>query len=315
MSGVGLFGKTPSARDFVRVNIGAPVVRAFDEYLRESVMTLPSMRAHLPPEPLPFMFRAPGDGGHIIGVMQGSQDGVGREFPLAIFHHLDGAAHARSWPALPYAYSPFIAAAAELLTHVDSVDMAAVPDLLDKLPVPSDAAVGQAMQNTWQMLANVSADELLDRLFSRPTGNPEGERWNDDHIYGIGMLLNGCYRAGGRPPRGGPAITLDCPVTSDAELLFWLELARRILRWPSPPSFMWSRRQYRMLLILGTPGAKLLGVLGTPGTFDEQIWALLADDEEVAARGGRLLTPQQRAAIELPGQSGASMLDNIAPNR
>ncbi len=63
MSGIGLFGKTPSARDFVRVNIGAPVVRAFDEYLRQSVMTLPSLRAHLPPEPLPFMFRAPGNDG------------------------------------------------------------------------------------------------------------------------------------------------------------------------------------------------------------------------------------------------------------
>ena len=104
-------------------------------------------------------------------------------------------------------------------------------------------------------------------------------------------------------------------MTSDTELVFWLELARRTLRWPSPPSFMWSQRQYRMLLILGTPGPKLLGVLGTPGTFDDQIWPLLADDEEVAARGARLLTPQQREAIERPGQSGASMLDGIMPLR
>ncbi|NJK31395.1 MAG: type VI secretion system-associated domain-containing protein [Deltaproteobacteria bacterium] len=59
MSTVGLFGKTPSQRDFVRVNIGAPVVGALDQWLRESVMTLPELRAHLPPEPLPFVFRAP----------------------------------------------------------------------------------------------------------------------------------------------------------------------------------------------------------------------------------------------------------------
>ncbi|HVI01865.1 MAG TPA: type VI secretion system-associated protein TagF, partial [Enhygromyxa sp.] len=94
---IGLFGKTPSQRDFVRVNIGTPVVRAFDEWLRESVMTLPSLRAHLPPEPLPFLFRAPDNAGFLIGVMRGSEDGVGREFPLAIFHHLDGPAHARDW--------------------------------------------------------------------------------------------------------------------------------------------------------------------------------------------------------------------------
>ena len=99
----------------------------------------------------------------------------------------------------------------------------------------------------WQQLARISADELLDRLFSRPTGNPEGDRWPDDHIYGIGMLLNACYRVAGHPPRTG-SITLDCPVTSDFELLFWLELARRILRWPAPPSFMWSQRQFRLLL-------------------------------------------------------------------
>lgn len=315
MSSVGLFGKTPSARDFVRVNIGTPTVRALDEWLRESVMTLPSMRAHLPPEPLPFMFRAPEDAGFLLGVMKGSQDGVGREFPLAIFHHVDGPARVRDWAALPRAYAPFIHAATELLDRVDSIDIANMPSMLDQLPVPSDAAIGQAWQTGWQMLSSISADELLDRLFSRPTGNPEGDRWPEDHIYGIGMLLNGCYRAAGRPPRTGPAITLDCPVTSDAELLFWLELARRVLRWPSPPSFMWSARQYRMLLILGTPGPTLLGVLGTPGTFDEQIWSLIADDEDVAARGGRLLTPHQRAAIERPGQNGASLLDGIVPVR
>ena len=315
MPGVGLFGKTPSARDFVRVNIGTPVVRAFDEYLRQSVMTLPSMRAHLPPEPLPFMFRAPDNIGHLIGVMKGSQDGVGREFPLAIFHHIDGSDHATSWPILFKAYMPFMQAAAQLLFQVDNVDMANMPPLLDRLPVPEQADINEAWRASWQQLEAVSADELLDRLFSRPTGNPEGDRWTDDHIYGIGMLLNGCYRAAGRPPRGGPAITLDCPVTSEAELLFWLELARRILRWGSPPSFLWSQRQYKMLLVLGTPGPKLLGVLGTPGVFDEQIWPLLADDEDVAARGARLLTEHQRAAIDRPGQSIAALIDGIVPNR
>jgi type VI secretion system protein ImpM len=312
---VGLFGKTPSARDFVRVNIGTTAVRAFDEWLRESVMTLPSMRAHLPPEPLPFMFRAPDDAGFLLGVMRGSQDGVGREFPLAIFHHVNGPARANDWAALPRAYASFIQAATELLDRVDSTDMQVLPRLLEQLPVPSDAAIGHALQTAWQGLAAISADELLDRLFSRPTGNPEGDRYDGDQFYGIGMLLNGCYRAAGRPPRSGPAITLDCPVTSDAELLFWLELARRVLRWPSPPSFMWSSRQYRMLLVLGSPGPTLLGVLGTPGVFDQQIWPLLADDEAIAVQGVRLLTPHQKAAIERPGQSGASLLDGIVPLR
>ena len=315
MSGVGLFGKTPAARDFVRVNIGTPVVRALDDWLRESVMTLPSIRAHLSPEPLRFIFRAPNNQGHLIGVMKGSQDGVGREFPLAIFHHLDGRAHAGDWAGLPRGYGHFFNKAAELLEFFDRVDLNYVSDHLDRLPVPTQQDVLASLQATWQTLMQISADELLDRLFSRPTGNPEGDRWTDDHIYGIGMLLNGCYRAAGRPPRGGQAITLDCPVTSDAELVFWLELARRILRWDSPPSLIWSQWQYRMLLILGSPGPKLLGVLGTPGTFDDQIWGLIADDEEVCARGGRLLTPQQRAAIDHPGQSGASLVDSIAPNR
>ncbi len=310
---IGLFGKTPSQRDFVRVNIGTPVVRALDEWLRQSVMTLPSLRAHLPPEPLPFLFRAPDSAGFLIGVMRGSEDGVGREFPLAVFHHLDGPAHARDWPALPKAYQGFIAAASGLLERVDQAELSALPWMLEQLPLPSPDEVFASQQAGWQQLVHISADELLDRLFSRPTGNPEGDRWTDDHIYGIGMLLNACYRVAGHPPRTG-CITLDCPVTSDTELVFWLELARRILRWPSPPSFMWSTRQYRMFLILGTPGAKLLGVLGTPGTFDGEIWPIIADDEDTAARGARLLTSQQRAAIERPGQTGADLLQGIAPD-
>jgi type VI secretion system protein ImpM len=68
-----------------------------------------------------------------------------------------------------------------------------------------------------------------------------------------------------------------------------------------------------MLLILGTPGAKLLGLLGTPGTFDDEVWPIIADDEEQVGRGARLLTPQQREAIEAPGQSGAELIDGIAP--
>ena len=315
MSGVGLFGKTPAARDFVRVNIGTPVVRAFDEWLRESVMTLPSMRAHLSPEPLRFVFRAPNDAGHLIGVMKGSKDGVGREFPLAIFHHFDGKIHAGDWPGLARGYGNFFHAATELLEFIDRADLTALPDYLERMPVPEPELIFQSLQLDWQSLTQMSADELLDRLFSRPTGNPEGDRWTDDHIYGIGMLLNGCYRAAGRPPRSGSGITLDCPVTSDAELVFWLELARRILRWPSPPSLIWSQWQFRMLLILGSPSPKLLGILGTPGLFDGQIWGLIADDEEVAMRGGRLLTPHQREAIERPGQSAAGLLDSIAPNR
>lgn len=312
MSTVGLFGKTPSQRDFVRVNIGSSTVTAFDQWLRESVMTLPSLRGHLPPEPLPFLFREPTGRGFLIGVMRGSQDGVGREFPLAVFHHLDGHAHAGDFAGLPRAFAGFIAAASDLLDRVDDSDPSHLPWMLEQLPLPDPAAVHAAFLHGWQSLAHISADELLDRLFSRPTGNPEGDRWPDDHIYGIGMLLNACYRVAGHPPRRG-AISLDCPVTSDAELVFWLELARRVLRWDGPPSFMWSQRQYRMLLILGTPGAKLLGLLGTPGTFDDEVWPIIADDEEQVGRGARLLTPQQREAIERPGQSGAELIDGIAP--
>lgn len=312
MSTVGLFGKTPSQRDFVRVNIGTPVVRAFDEWLRESVMTLPSMRAHLPPESLPFVYRDSTGAGFLIGVMRGSQDGVGREFPLAVFHHFDGPSHAKNFVGMPRAYAPFFRGANELLDRIDHVDPSQLPRLLEQLPVPPLEAVNAAHEHGWQSLARMSADELLDRLFCRPTGNPEGDRWPGDHLYGIGMLLTGCYRVAGHPPKG-PGVALDCPVTSDAELVFWLELSRRILRWGAPPSLMWSQRQYRLILSLGSPSAKLLGVLGTPGTFDDKVWPLLADDEEQIARGARMLTDYQREAVERAGQSGAQLIDGIAP--
>ncbi|EDM78071.1 hypothetical protein PPSIR1_23679 [Plesiocystis pacifica SIR-1] len=313
MSSVGLFGKTPSQRDFVRVNIGSQVVRALDEWLRESVMSLPALRAHLPPEPVPFVFRGPNNVGVLVGVMVGSQDGVGREFPLAVFHHIDGAAHARNFAGIPRAYGGFIQAASDLLTRVDTADPSHLPWMLEQLPQPTPAQVSAALEQGWQQLLAISADELLDRLFCRPTGNPEGDRWTDDHIYGLGMVLTACYRVAGQAPRS-VGVTLDCPVTADSELVFWLDLCRRVLGWTAPPSFMWSQRQYRMLLTLGSPGSKLLGVLGTPGTFDQSIWPVVPDDEEQVARGANLLLPQQRQVIDRPGQSGAALLDGIAPS-
>jgi type VI secretion system protein ImpM len=307
---VGLFGKTPSQRDFVRVNIGSPVVGALDEWLRESVMSLPELRAHLPPEPLPFVFRDPGGNGYLVGVMKGSEDGVGREFPLAVFHEFAAADHVHDFSGIPSAYATFIAAASELLEHVDQSDPNRWPAMLEQLPLPEPGAVRSAWTYGHRQLARISADELLDRLFSRPTGNPEGDRWPDDHAYGMGMLLSACARVTGQIPRGS-AVTLDCPVTSDTELVFWLELARRALQWPAPPSFIWSYRQYRLLLVLGSPGPRLLGLLGTPGTFHDSVWPIIPDDEEHAARGQQLLDPRRRAMIDRPGQNVMMLLDSL----
>jgi type VI secretion system protein ImpM len=307
---IGLFGKTRSQRDFVRVNIGAPAAQDLDAWLRASVMTLPSLRAHLPVDPLVFVYRAP-SGACLIGVLRGSADGVGREFPLAVFAPFDVRAHAHQWSALPLAYTGFVHAAAALLDEVDGIDPAQLPARLARLPVPDADAIARSAAQGRAALAQISADELLDRLFARPTGNPEGERWVDDHLHGLGMLVQACDRVAGGPPQAG-AITLDCPVSSELELLFWLELTRRRLAWTGPPSLLWAPPQYRMLLALGSPGPSLLGVLGTPGTFDSAIWPLVADDEQTAARGGQLLSVDQRAAIERVGQSGAELLDILA---
>ena len=308
---VGLFGKTPSQRDFVRVNIGSPVVGAFDNWLRESVMTLPELRAHLQPEPLPFVFRDPEGAGYLVGVMKGSEDGVGREFPLAVFHEFAVNEHVHDFSGIPSAYSGFLHAAAELLGVVDRSEPSRWPYMLDALPLPAPGAVRSWWTHGHRELARISADELLDRLFSRPTGNPEGDRWPDDHAYGLGMMLSACARVTGQIPRSGQSITLDCPVTSDNELVFWLELARRALGWPAPPSFLWSYHQYRLLLVLGSPGPKLLGLLGTPGTFDDSVWPIIPEDEEAAARGQRLLDPRRRALIDRPGQNGMMLLDSL----
>jgi type VI secretion system protein ImpM len=309
---IGLFGKTRSQRDFVRVNIGAPAAQELDAWLRDSVMTLPSLRAHLPVDPLLFVFRAP-SGACLIGVLRGSADGVGREFPLAVFAPLDTRAHVQHWSALPLAYAGFIQAAAGLLDEVDGLDPAKLPVRLASLPVPDADAIATTAAQGRAALARISADELFDRLFARPTGNPEGERWVDDHLHGLGMLIRACERVVGGPPQAG-AITLDCPVSSELELLFWLELSRRLIGWDGPPSLLWAPQQHRMLLALGSPGPSLLGVLGTPGTFDRAIWPVVADDEQTAARGGQLLSADQRAAIERVGQSGAELLDILAPD-
>lgn len=309
---IGLFGKIPSQRDFVRVHIGTSEAQALDAWLRASVMALPGLRAHLPPEPLPFVFRA-SSGAGLLGVLRGSVDGVGREFPLAVFTPLDAPAQA-NWSALLFGYAGFVAAATRLLDGVDAREPGELPGLLARLPVPEPATLADSVARGHAALERLSADELLDRLFSRPTGNLEGERWPGDHLHGLGTLVHACERRVGGVAQG-PTITLDCPVGSTLELWFWLELARRRLGWRSAPSLVWAPPQYRMLLALGSPGPSLLGVLGTPGTFDPAIWPLLADDEHTAARGRGLFDAAERAAIERPGQSAADLLDALTPAR
>ncbi|NJK31394.1 MAG: hypothetical protein HC927_02665, partial [Deltaproteobacteria bacterium] len=136
--------------------------------------------------------------------MKGSEDGVGREFPLAIFEQIEGSQFATSFAGLPRAYAPFIAAASDLLERVDQSDPNHLPWLLDQLPQPDPVAVTQAYETGMYALTQVSADELLDRLFSRPTGNPEGDRWPDDHAFASAWrsaLVRGWSAAPGRRRR------------------------------------------------------------------------------------------------------------------
>jgi type VI secretion system protein ImpM len=285
----GLFGKAPSSREFIRVNIGGFQVRAFDEWLRANVMALHSGRAPLPIDPVAFLFRALDAPGGLIGVMCRSEDGVGREFPLAVFESLDGRTHPR-WTSLPLAYAGFIDAAIALLGRVATLELDQLSRELERLPRPSAVELEARHTLVLTELTAISADELLDRLFSRPTGDLEGERFVDDHLHGFGALVRACEST--------RAWTVELPISGDLELGFWLEFIQLASNSQEPPTLLWSRPQHRLVLAFGPAEPTLLGRFGVA-------------DPDLATSGSELLTVEQRAAIERPGQSAAELLHRL----
>jgi type VI secretion system protein ImpM len=114
---IGFFGKIPAQGDFVRANVGDPLVQRFTRWLEEASEACHKTRAQVPRQPVRFLFRAAGEARALLGALRGSQDRVGRQFPLAAFAPVAGRLVEKGFPAAPLAYAGLLSALSDAIAE------------------------------------------------------------------------------------------------------------------------------------------------------------------------------------------------------
>lgn len=261
---IGFFGKIPAQGDFVRANVGDGLVQRFTRWLEEASEACHKARVQLSREPVRFVFRPAGEARALVGALRGSQDRVGRVFPLAAFVPAQGPLVEKGFPAAALAYGGFLAAVGEAIGQ-DPPTPAALGDRLAAIRPPGaeESALAEASVRD---AASRTAGDFLGPLFGDATA---GKRH-----YAVNTFLAACGTVKGREPARAETV-LDCPVRSDADAWAWLELARRALRWAGAPTwFLRAGAPGRLLLSLGAPPPAVLPSLAEPRKDNPKIWPL-----------------------------------------
>jgi hypothetical protein len=94
-------------------------------------------------------------------------------------------------------------------------------------------------------------------------------------------------------------IALQCPCGKESDLWVWLELARRLLRWPTPPSFVWRHSSATPLVLsFGAPSPAILPFFASSSHPSQNIWPLTTRDELAVASASKALSATQVAGID-----------------
>jgi hypothetical protein len=179
-------------------------------------------------------------------------------------------------------------------------------ELAGRLPTlvpPQAQELEYARRRGEQALRDMPGSMLLERLFGDPA---HGQQY-----FGLGMFQTATRRVRGSDPGEAP-MTLECPISSDVELLFWLELARKMLRWEAtPPSFFWSLAPPRLLVALGAPEAAVLRFWADPQLRSDRLWPTRTQNPQAISNLRRSLTALQCRVLAAPGNSAAAVLDAL----
>jgi type VI secretion system protein ImpM len=286
-----LYAKIPGQGDFLRANVVDPAAVEFSRWLEEAQEGMYRTQAELPGLPVCFVHVVPQARAAVIGALLPSRDAVGRVFPFAAFLPVDAGTLARAYPRAPLAFSLFLGEIARLGRDAATLGAPAVLERVRQLPVPGAAE--------WDL-----ANELTERLLDRPAegllaslGEPPAGA-----AYGLRTFLGACAGEAAELPARA-RVVLECPLAGEGPAV-WLELARRVLRWRSPPPFFWTEAAPpRLLLCLGAPPPSVLGLLARPDPKSSLVWPLRTAQRSAAETALAALTPEQRAAVSEPART------------
>jgi type VI secretion system protein ImpM len=305
---LGVFGKLPTAGDFVAHNASMPAARALQDWMVGEVEGLAAKRKHAPPHPVKFLIRDANGSGACIGVFAPGRDRVGREFPLAVFTYIDVPVATHRFPSLAVAYASFLDAAEQLVTDAPrlGLDLQGVLLRSDMLALPGPKELEDSRTWTHQALDATPGHTILEALFGPPAGGVA--------LHGMHMLTSACAHVAGGDP-GRASIVLDCPCTDDVQLIFWLRLAYELLGWRrAPPSLFWTGPggpHSRLLIALGAPAPGILHFLADPSATADKLWPMRTSNPSVVDSARRGLSPLRAVTLERPPPTASMLLSAL----
>ena len=277
---VGLYGKHPTASDFLRHNATSAQLKQFDQWLANAL----SAGERLFDDAWGDLFDA-GDIAYFlfhdaatqpdrcsIGAMAPSSDKIGRRFPLILFCELDRSLLIGDYPALPQL--AFIRNAGRILESRDQLTKDSLYEAPQKLQPPASADIGTARDYHQRLLDTTCAGPALAAMFEDASITRQ-ER-------GLGTLRDVCRTVtpGQRPPKFG----IRCPNANDAQYAgMWLSLLQHMTPGRMLPSAVWTRQN--TLMYYAKPGKQALAALWNISWQDDTLCDLKT------AEGGRYTPP------------------------
>lgn len=301
---MGLFGKIPTRGDFVRCNLNASG-RTLASWVEAATEACHLRERDLPTQTLHALFRSADSPALVAATLVPSVDAVGRRFPLVIFRELD-AYDAADFPALFGSLRRFYQDAATLAEGAGSSSMQQLEDGLGRLASTTPESMSAAAERARDILKVSTWQSHIQPMF----GNVEQNR----HHYAFRTLAIACRQGRSTPPEK-PGITLDCPCTSEAHQIAWLEIIRRQCgTLPRPPGIVWTmapdRTSYgsmtieaaqqpaRLLVSFGSIPALTFAFLAAKPADSSKLWPLWTDNRTAIEAATAALTEQQRLALD-----------------
>jgi type VI secretion system ImpM family protein len=299
---VGLYGKIPAERDYVRINAGDFQHAGLDQWFQQGIECLHTERTQLPEEGAHFLLIAP-SGDAFVGSFRPGKDAVGRNFPLIISVRLEVHVLLEALPLFPSVFGPFFEAST---TVAEAASGLATQDLI--------AQVDWLKQTLEQGGPAMPLDELLAGSTFFELRVAIGAI-NEGGAYALSTLAMACEQSVTKPPESAKqTITLECPTPTDGMRAFWLELIRRRLGPNAPtPSVLWTAT--RMLVSLGPPPPQVLAFLVNPEHKSQRYWPLRTSNPTANEKAMQGLTTAQSQLLTSGQASLAGVLETFGGSR
>lgn len=275
---IGLFGKHPTASDFLKADASSVGLKIIDGWLSENIVCAQSKidwKKHYSSAPTTSFIYSSKDTQKIVtGTLAPSSDRSGRDYPLVLFAEIDFKRVKDLYHTLPH--HSFYSRANALLAQRLDLSREQVLGLPSRLTLFDDASIEQSNQESARYLEQTRCGPAFGAMYGARMGLKIAGRSIED----LRSLTKHSLKK--RPLRYGLRVPLSQPsagqligrISPDGNVGFWLSIIRNFA--PTlMPSVVWTK--YAATLFLGPPNDLALASTWLPGIDDNAVWNLGSD--------------------------------------